>query len=210
MGLLRRGWALSLVCFAGCFGQGSANESASVPVAIVDLDEIARRIGRDTVMANSVAAQTRNLNSQLKTLQDGLRRTLSEKEKSVGQTGQSNRSNNNLKGAVRTPQISDADLDQLRQEANLRLNRAQRKAQAAISKHRLALIRKFRKEAMDYVKDVAREKGIKIVLTNNDSVVFMFEDPVDLTAQVAKRMKADAAQQPVQKTATRKSGKSNR
>ena len=206
MGLFRRGWALSLVCLAGCFGPGAA-EDANVPVAVVDLDEVARRIGRDTVMANSVAAQTRNLNGQLKTLQDNLRRTLAEKEKSVGQTG---RSSANLKGAARPPLVTDAEVDQFRQEANLRLNRAQRKAQAAISKHRLALTRKFRKEAMDYVKDVARKKGIKIVLTNNDSVVFMFEDPVDLTSLVAKRMKADSAQQPVQKTATRKSDTNNR
>ena len=185
MALLRRNsWAFCLLALAGCWGQGSTEKNLD-RVAIVDLDEVSRRIGRDTVMGNSVAVQTQSLNSQLRELQQNLKASLDKKSNQVARP--------NSKLSPQQNQVSDEnELQQLRLAANQRLNRAQQKAQKVISSHRMALIRKFRKEAMDFVREIARERNIKIVLTNNDSVVFLFESPVDLTKEVAKRMLANA------------------
>lgn len=160
---------------AGCNGQ-----PASMPrgnVAVIDLDGLAQQIGRDVVMNESIAERERVLNEQLKGIQDSLTKQLTDKQNEFGDAPDDEQTKILL---------------ELQQQANFNLNQMRTTARTNLASHRQDLIRKFREETRPIAQQVAKEHGFDVVVTKNDSVLFVFQDEVDITNDVLARLRSNS------------------
>lgn len=176
--MLRYGFCLALglalLTSVGCGKFGGQGDAATGGVAVIDLDEVAKKLGRDVEMANSIKQTQDSLNQQLTGVQNSFKQQLEEKRESL------------------SPEPTEEETKQLvgmQQQANTRLNQAVNQAKTALGQHRAKVVRDFRTEAQPVALEVAQEKGLSIVVTKNDSVVFGYVNAVDITGEVVDRMK---------------------
>lgn len=164
---------------AGCGNSGQTEESPSQTVtggvAVIDLDQLAEKLGRDVAMTNSIRDQSASLNQQLSNLQNSLLSQVEEKEQKLGD--------------IPTEEQSK-ELQGIKRQAGINLNQARQKAQAVLNQHSQQLVSRFREEVRPLAREVADEKGLSVVVTKNDSVVFTFQDAIDITGEVALRMRS--------------------
>jgi Skp family chaperone for outer membrane proteins len=152
-----------------------SNESAVGTVAVIDLDAVARQIGGDIQMANSIKQRETSLNQQLQSVQTSFQKQIGDKRDELG-------------GEPTEEETQQFAL--LQRQANTNLNQIRTQAQNDLNRHRLQLVARFREEARPVARAVAAEKGLSIVVTKNDSVVFTYQSAVDITDEVAARMLA--------------------
>ncbi len=174
------GVASLLLTGCGWFGGDADSHSSKGGVAVLDLDEVAKILGRDTVMANSLKERQESLSEQLKTVQASYVKQIDEKKTEFGLGDE---------GVELTDEQTKTLLGMQRQ-AGLQLNEVRQKAINNLSAHRVQLISAFRSEVKPIAESVAAELGMSIVITKNDSVVFSYVDTVDITKDVASRLKA--------------------
>jgi Skp family chaperone for outer membrane proteins len=177
-------------CVSGCgwFGgkdDAEAKTEKAVPgrVAVVDLDEIARRVGRDQYMIDRLKQTQQTLNERLEVVQASYVKQIKQKQETLGVGNEG-------------VEISDEDTKTLlgmQREAGLNLNQARKEAISSLTQRRTQLVATFRNEVRPIASEVAKEKGLSIVLTKNDTVLFTHEDAVDITDEVAKRLRASGA-----------------
>jgi Skp family chaperone for outer membrane proteins len=144
-------------------------------VAVIDLDDIARRLGRDVAMEKAVKQQESALNQQLQTVQASYNQQINEKQREFGDS------------------LNDEDaklLLTMKQRANLNLNDARRRAQSELTQHRFKLISLFREEIKPVARDVAKSKGLSIIVTRNDTVIYAYDTAVDITDEVFEKVLA--------------------
>ncbi len=177
--------ALSLLgvasLLAGCGGQGGADspessakgKAAMGGVAVIDLDEVAKRLGRDAEMAGSITTRESDLNEQLGALQTSLRRDYDAEEQ----------------------RLADAPIDeqttklqQLQNDHQTRLATAQRQAQQDFAVYKARVVNGFRDEMKPVARRIAAEKGLGVVVTKNETVLFTYDDAVDITDEVAAEL----------------------
>ncbi|QDU95015.1 OmpH family outer membrane protein [Lignipirellula cremea] len=174
-------FVLATVCLTaiGC-------NSASSPsgVAVIDLDEVARRLGRDIKMTEMIKAGEGVVNQQLATVQASYEQQLSDKKAEFGEEA---------------TEEANKTLAQMHQQASFQFNQARQQAAAKLSQHRAQLIQQFREEVKPIAREAAAAKGYNIVLTKNDSVLFDFASTHDVTEEVIAAMsKSDyKAPQPI-------------
>lgn len=165
---------------AGCNRSGGTAASASNAnrgVAVIDLDEVAKRLGRDVVMQESLQQAAGTLNQQFAAIQASYESKFEETKSEVGEA----------------PTDEQAQqLNALGQQLNLRLNQTRQVAQTKLSQHRLQLINLFREEVKPIARQVAKERGLDVVVSKNDTVIFAFTPAADITEQVIERMIAAA------------------
>lgn len=186
------------LCMTGCgwFGgkddaEASAKKTAQGLVAVVDLDEVARRLGRDQYMANTLKQTQQTLSERLGVVQASYVEQIKKKQEEFG-VGQED------------IELSDEAVKKLlgmKRQAGLNLNQARKEALSSLNKQKLQLVGSFRSEVKPIAKEVAKEKGLSVVLTKNETVLFAHEDSVDITNEVVKRLKANGAAAPVARTA---------
>jgi len=144
-------------------------------VAVIDLDEIARRLGRDVSMEKAVKQQETQLNQQLQTVQASYNQQINEKKLEFGDA------------------LNEEDaklLLTMKRQANLNLNDARRRAQNELTQHRFKLISLFREEVKPVARDVAKSKGLSIIVTRNDTVIYAYDTAVDITDEVFEKVLA--------------------
>ena len=151
-------------------------------VAVIDLDGIARRLGRDVDMANAVKKMETSLNQQLQAVQASYKKQLNEKYEQFGES---------------LTEEQAQLLASMKQQATVNLNDAARRAQTDLSQHRLKIIGLFREEVKPIAKEVAAERGLSIIVTRNDMVIYAHDSAVDITDEVIERMLARQAVSPV-------------
>lgn len=164
------------ICLCGCNSEDEQPIVQKPPkgmVAIVDLDEVARRLGRDVEMIGSIKSRAGALNDQLNSVQANYVKELTERKERFGGT--------------RTKE-QDEQLLNLQQTANVQFNQLRKKAQSNLTEHQQLLIHQYRTEVRPIAQKIAEEKGLSVVITKNDAVIFSFSSSVDITADVAKRM----------------------
>ncbi len=164
----------SLFLAVAAIGCGS-DEPQLGSVAILDLDAVAKRLGRDLEMADSLQQRESVLNQQLAVVQTSFQNELNEKQSEFG---------------VELADDETQELLGLRRTANLKLNSVRQKAQGNLARYRRSIVNQFREEAKPIARQIAEEKGVKIVLTKNDFVVFSFDSVIDITEEVIARMTA--------------------
>lgn len=155
-------------------------EKAEKPVGgvgVVDLDAVAKRLGRDIEMQNQVQERLASLNAKLASLQDSLRRLHEEKREKYGDE-------------MTDEQIKELQLSQDRMDAQLR--EFNRKAQSELAVFRQALVDQFREQAKPVLRQVAAARGLSIVVPKNDGLLLTVDPAAEITDDVAAKMPAVA------------------
>ena len=149
-------------------------------VAILDLDAIAKRFGCDKQMSTSIQQREASLNQQLASIKSSYAKQIVEKRQEFGDT----------------PTDEQAKLlADIQRQAGASLNKVRQQAKNNLNRHGSLLIQGFRKEIKPIAREVAREKGLSIIVTKNDSVVFDYDTTVDITEGVIEKLLALQSQQ---------------
>lgn len=184
-----------LALAAGCGFQEakSVTEEAHGGMAIIDLDAVAKRLGKDLEISESVQKKQTELNEELKRYQEALTQDLTEKVSVAGETP--------------TPeQTKEHTL--LKNQMNIQLSNAQRKAQIALEVYKQSLIGRFRDDVKPLAQEVATARGFSAVVPKNDNVL-TFDPAVEITNAVVERMKGHAAPAAAPKAVAAKEAKAS-
>ena len=158
---------ISLALIAGCDLQGAAPRS---DVAIVDIDAVARALGRDDVIAQQIDQANQQLSAQVVQIAQNLQGQLQDFQDS----------------------LDEADGEQLEQrtaEANRQLQATQQEARQRAALYRSAVVTQFRNEVQPVASEVARGLGASIVLTSAVPALW-FDPAIDITDEVIAAMRA--------------------
>lgn len=174
-----------LAAGAGCNKAESTSEAATAPspkssqavggVGVVDLDSLAKQLGRDQEMSKAIQERLSALNERLGKLRDSLERLIDEKRTSFGD------------------EISDDERQQLismQERMDSQLLDSKRKAEVELANYKQALIDQFREQAKPILRDVATARGLSIVVPKNNGLLLTIDPSVELTDEVAKRILA--------------------
>ncbi|MDZ7827283.1 MAG: OmpH family outer membrane protein [Gammaproteobacteria bacterium] len=160
--------ALLALVVAGC-DQLDAGRSG---VAVIDLDAVARALGRDDVIAQQINQANQQLTSQLGQVAKDLQQQLEEERDKYEVVGDE----------------AQAELEQKTAVANQRLQQTQRLAQQRSAEFRTAVINAFRNEVQPYASEIARERGAVAVVTVATPMLW-FDAEVDITDEVIAAMR---------------------
>jgi len=167
-----------LVGLSGCgfFGDTQSNAGA---VAVVDLDEVAKRLGRDVEMNKSIKIKAAILKKKLAQLQSAAQ-TQFEKEKAE------------LGGKDATPE-QKKQLQSIQVRISLQLKQLQRTARAQLAEHRQQLVNQFREEVKPTVRTVAADNGLSIVIPKDKNLLLSVEPGSEITDKVVEKLMASSS-----------------
>ena len=174
---------LALPLFAGCTQSGQPAEATASAgksgIAIIDLDKIAHELGSDKQIATAIKQRESALNSKLTEVAQAysaaLQKQKEELESAETQDG----------GAVQ--------LASYEKQAVQKLNSVKSQAQQNLALHRSQLINKFREAVRPAARKVARDRGLNVIVTKQDSLVYDFEPECDITDEVVQVLRASIA-----------------
>ncbi len=165
-------------------GSAGGKGPASGGVAIVDLDLVAKRLGRDVAMGRLIENGRASLNQQLQDLQVSLNEKYEAKKLALNAEPPQN------------PPAEGAqtdDLAKLQRQLNFQLAQARRSAQSEINNYGRRLIQQFRAEVTPAAEEVAAARGLGVVVTKNDNVLLTFNPAHDITDEVIAKLRQRAA-----------------
>lgn len=183
-------WAMlaaGVMMSIGCgFQQGTAETSSAAKggLAVIDLDVVAKSIGRTQEINESWQVRKNALDQALQKLQTNFNEQLTAKKTEFGEE---------------PTEEQQKQLAAMRQDAANKLVQAGRTAQADLEKYRLKMVADFRAEMRPYAQQVASSKGLGIVIPKNEGFLLSVDPGVDITADV---ISAYAAKAPAAKPAT--------
>ncbi len=160
--------ALAVVLATGC---DEFNRSSSV--AVIDLDQVARGLGRDDVIAQQINQATQQLSAELTELARTLQQELDEERSRY---------------EVDSDEV-EREMQERTAAANLRLQQTQALAQQRAQEFREAVINNFRAEVMPYASEAAQARGAKAVITVATPMIW-YDASVDITSDVIAKMRA--------------------
>jgi Skp family chaperone for outer membrane proteins len=171
---------LNATLIAGCNRQAASTPTASVgAVAVIDLDEIARRLGSDKQIVTSISQRQNSLSQQLVDLAKSYSQQIEEQKKKLAESG-------DKKG--------DVTLANWQQQANAKLNEVKQQAELQLQQHRATLVAQFREEIKPAARRVAQSRGLSVIVTKNDSVLYDFAPGTDITDAVVAELQASRQQ----------------
>ena len=142
-------------------------------VAVVDLDRVAKELGRDVVMANDLKASQSSLLNELAAIQKSANEELQKRKSELGEDA---------------PAEELQKLQQTAGATQLQFNQLQKQADAKLIQRRNFLIASFREQARPIVYEVAKEHGAHAVVT--ETVLYTFDDTIDITNAVIAKMRS--------------------
>jgi Skp family chaperone for outer membrane proteins len=170
--------AVACLAIAGC---DQFTKSNNGPVAVIDLDAVAQKLGKDKQIVQMIEQRQVSLNEQVIATQQSLIQQLNQKKSEFGE-------------------LSDEEtkqLVQLQNQANNIVATTRTQAQSNLTNFQQEVVNRFRTEVKPIAMELATKKGCRMVLSKNDSVVFAFDATVDLTDEVVATMKSKATQSAV-------------
>lgn len=177
-------YALCALIAIGAGAAGSWLTRSKGGVAVVDLDKVAKELGRVDMMENDLRAAQNTLANQLAGVQKQAIDKLNEMKSGLGEKP----ADEEMKKFNATAQATQ-----------IQFNNLQRQAVAKIGERRDILVFSFRQEARPVVEKIAKSKGAATVITKNEA--FTFDNTVDITEDVIAEMKANPAKPAVAKPA---------
>ena len=159
----------------------SASVSQTGGVAVIDLDEVARQLGRELSIKQSLTAREANLNQQLETLRVSYANLLNQRKQEL----------------TEQPASSEvAQVQAFEQQAVAKIQEARQQAQNHLLTQKRDLITAFREEVKPIAAEVAATRGLSLVVSKNDTFLFAFDSGVDITSDVVAKMQSSATPQP--------------
>jgi Skp family chaperone for outer membrane proteins len=179
-----------LLILPGCGNQSSPAANATTPpssdqptgrVGIIDLDVVAKLLGRDKQLVQTVKQQELALNQQLQTMQASYVEQFNAKQQEYGPQ----------------PTVEQAKhLQTLKNQINTHLLQTKQKAQISLNQHRSGVVKQFQEEVRPFAQQVAAQRELTLIVPKNDGLVFAVDPAVDISADVAKAMQAATASNP--------------
>jgi Skp family chaperone for outer membrane proteins len=182
---------LGLGLAAGC----NQSASTSVPqgaVAVIDLDAIASRLGSDKQIVDSIAQRQTSLSQQLVDLAKSYNQQIEEKKKTLTEA---------------PAEQADVTVASWQKQANANLNKVKQQAEADLKKHQATLIAQFREQIKPVARRVAQKRGLSVIVTKNDNVLYDVAPGADINEEViadliaASPVASAAAAKPLQAAA---------
>lgn len=166
-----------VVWFAGCGMKSSEQPVAKLAggVGVVDLDLVAKRLGRDIEIENLVKEKRASLSGELTTLQGSLNRLYEERREKLGDD---------------PTEQQVKELQAWQDKTNSQLLDSKRKKDAELSAYHQKLNEKFREQARPVARAVAAARGLSIVVPKNPAILLTVDPAVDITDDVAAKMPA--------------------
>lgn len=150
-------------------------------VAIIDLDEVAKRLGDDVQIIDDIKRRETRLNDELQTLQVSYTRQLEEKRREIG---------------YNPTEEQQQALQQLDMNLGTKLQQAQVDAQRELAMLQNSLVQQLRERVRPVARDVAKSRGLNTVLVKNLDVLFYHEDAQEITDEVVEKLLANGARAP--------------
>lgn len=141
--------------------------------AIVDLDEIARRLGKDDALRQALQLRQNQLTGNLTQVRD--------------QYLEQARSLQQQLGDKPTPEDQKKLADAVNQ-MNAKLSDLRQQAAANLSQEQVALVQRFRGEIRPFAVTIAGQRGFATILIKNENLVFAYDPSSDITEEIIKRM----------------------
>ncbi|QDS98878.1 OmpH family outer membrane protein [Adhaeretor mobilis] len=181
---------IGLAITTGC-GQQAAEEPVAASsslqvgnVAVIDLDRVAQLLGQDKRITQTLTAQQTKLQKQLSELASTYRRQITQQQQVQRQ--QATSAENPKQGTISQGAAEQGaiQLASFQQQANAQLNKARQQVTRDLATQRSQLITEFRNQIKPYAREAARERGLSVILTHNDSVIYDYVASVDITQDV--------------------------
>lgn len=150
-------------------------------VAIVDVDAVAREIGADKQVLDALKQAQDNLNTRLKDTQSAMQKQFDE---AVAKAGGDKASDEQKQQLAQFNQRLQDQFSQYKGQAQVTLNREQAK-----------LVLAFREKVRPVALEIAKGKGLDVVLQKSDQVIG-FAESVEISKEVAEKLKAQQAAEP--------------
>jgi len=149
-----------------------------IGVAVIDLDEVSKQLGRQATMQQSLQEKAQVAQKALAAIEQDAVTQLQEARRTLGDS----------------PTKEQAQkFQKMQQSATLQFNQLKQKAEQEVSGHRQQLVSQFREQARPVVARVAKEHGFSTVITRNDMFLFSYEQTVDITSEVVQAMLKDSS-----------------
>ena len=177
--------AAACMIAAGCNHHSSAGAEKPVvgAVAVIDLDAIAQRLGSDKAIVQSISEKQSSLSQQLVQLAKSYNEQIAERQKALPEP---------------TAEETKLTLANWQQQANQSLNKVKQQAELDLQRHRANLIAQFREEIKPAARRVAQARGLSVIVTRNDSVLYDYSPAANITdAVIAELLAARTAAKPL-------------
>ena len=158
----------------GAGAAGSRLTRSNGGVAVVDLDRVAKELGRDVQMLNDLRANQNDLAGKLSAIEKSAVAQLNELKSGLGESPE-------------REQLQE--FAQKKQTAQVNLGNLQKQAVTAIGQRRDQLVANFRQEARPVVERIAKSQGANAVITRNETILFSFDNTIDITDAVVAEMR---------------------
>ena len=159
----------------------TAAQAQTGGVAVIDLDEVARQLGRELSIKQSLTAREASLNQQLESMRVQYANLLNQRKQEL------------------TEQPASGEIAQVQafeKQAVAKIQQARQQAQNHLLTEKKDLITAFREEVKPVAAEVAAKRGLSIVISKNETFLFAFDDGVDITHDVVMEMRNNGAAQP--------------
>ena len=159
---------------AGCgksFDLGLKGSSGSV--AVLDLDEVARLLGQDVHISQTLEADKRLLTGQVESLRSQLQQELETKKNAVGE----NPSQEDTQSVIAYARAANSQIDS-----------ATTAAAQELTRRRDAQVGAFRSSVRPVAASVAQMRGFTLVVPKNEAIYLSFDPSIDITQEVVRRL----------------------
>jgi len=149
------------------------SSSAKGGVALIDLDAVAKRLGRDVSIVQELKMAAGPLGEQLTAAQKEAREKFESFRQSL---------------SARPTDADNQKLVDLERDLNLELQQKQQQAQQELNTKQATLINRFREEVRPVAMKIASDKGLGVVLLKSDALVLGNEPALDITDDVVAEL----------------------
>lgn len=164
--------SISSFTATGCDRHATSNKPlVAGGAAVIDLDEVARRIGSDRTIHESITQRQSSLNQQLQQMAESYRNQIAERQR--------------IEANQSSTEVSLATWEQ---QASVSLAKAKGQAKADLANHRTELVRQFRKAVKPAARKIANQRGLALIVTKNNAVIFDYSQTVDITNAVVQEL----------------------
>ena len=198
-----------LLVFVGC----RKSTSSAGGVAVVDLDRIARSMGWVEEMSKSLQAADTELKGQLDGILRNSLKSIDEMKKQVAADAKLTPEQTKQLDSIKDPrQLDDLPLSKEQRErlveavnkANAAWQGSLNSYQQALQGRRAQLVIAYRERIRPVAQQVATARGLSVVLSSSDQVLFFDPRSADITDQVVQELqKSSSATTPAPAPLTR-------
>ena len=159
---------LTMLLLVGCKPLNLSNQ-----IAVVDLNTVAKALGRDDAIVKNVKTANDKLNQQLEQITADVQKQLETEKTKLGE---------------KPSKEKEQKFIQLVQQANNQLSQTKQVAIQKSQQLQNSLVAEFRNEVSNISKEIAQENGYLTVLAINDGLLRV-DATVDITSEVITKMR---------------------